>query len=158
MSKHALRGLRVDDDAYKGTLSTLYVHLGIAENSRVVSVSSYNTFLELVGMGSQEGISTIDKGESRQIVLPDNDIQLGDVKAFLRKVFERLSSEAYDLSVFSLGSYIVETQEFTGNLFKLAKKLGCDDKSTISSKSIRRLVEHAGLDFDEIRSRAKKVR
>ena len=146
---------KINHSMLRASFFTLGKLLGINAESRyqkLFSMDSRDKLLEFVNQYSKgEPLGVESDQKQTRIVIPEIHPQFGDIRVFLRGIFERAKSEGFNISSpGEMATYGISSDEFNGRIVTLLKRLGVPvpaNKGHINKSELITLLEMAGIEY-----------
>ena len=148
-----LQTAKINQPMLRVSFFTLGRLLGVNTKSgyqKSFSMETRDKLLEFVNQYTDgEPLGARNDQNQTLIVIPETHPQLGDVRVFLRGVFEKAKSEGFNISrMEEMRGYMISTDEFNGTLLTLLKRLkvSTPNTSNMRKSEFRALLKMAGIE------------
>lgn len=145
---------QIDHPVLSGSFHTLGRLLGINSKSRNghlwFSADSRGKLLKFVNQYSQGEPFEVAASKGATIFIPGTHPQFGEIRPFLREVFDQAKSQGFDIANSKGLSTLrnISTDRFTGTIQNLVVLLGIREKQQmyVTRSDLRALLEMAGIE------------
>jgi len=154
---YVLEHARTNHPMLRSSFFTLGKLLGInpksgSGNGNYFSASSRDKLLEFVDQYAHgEALGARSDQNQALINIPETHPKIGDVRLFLRKIFQDASAEGLDIrSSAVMSSHIISSYEFNGSFATLVKHLGASYAGTgkhVRKSELKALLSMAGIEY-----------